>query len=247
MFPDSGRLGNAWMPGPAWRPVLPPCWVPLGLLRCQKAEKNSEKAKTGLFQLFKYTYLGGLVVYIHFYIGGGNSNISLIFYITPKIGEDEAIITITIIITIIIIFFMIFIIYIIIMILILIALNIKNTKKCTRNSKQQERRTKKTKKNKQEQRGTKKNKNNKKQQKIIGKGWNWKKRFASPKTHKKKQNKKKKIPKQFRTHYIHNVIRCFYSGSFLRHHGNSMYSDKATCGFCRNMMQPHYIDFTWNR
>lgn len=131
--------------------------MPFGFLRCQKAEKNSEKGKTGLFQIFKYTYLGGLVVYIHFYIGGGNSNISLIFYtIAPKIGEDEAIITITI--TIIIIFFMIFIIYIIIMILILIALNIKNTRKCTTNSKQQERRTK----NKKKQKGTKTTKNNKK-------------------------------------------------------------------------------------
>ena len=192
MFPDSGRLGNAWMPGPAWRPVLPPCWVPFGFLRCQKAEKNSEKGKTGLFQIFKYTYLGGLVVYIHFYIGGGNSNISLIFYITPKIGEDEAIITITIIITIIIIFFMIFIIYIIIMILILIALNIKNTKKCTRNSKQQERRTKKTKKktnkNKKEQKRTKTTKNNKK---SLGRAGTEKNDLQAPKPTKKKQNKKK--------------------------------------------------------
>ena len=153
-----------------------------------KAEKNSEKGKTGLFQIIKYTYLGGLVVYIHFYIGGGNSNISLIFYITPKIGEDEAIITITI--TIIIILFMIFIIYIIIMIIILIALNIKNTKKCTTNSKQQERRTKKNKKTKN------KNKKEQKQQKTTKKHWEGlelKKTICKPQNPQKKN--KKIIPK----------------------------------------------------
>ncbi len=176
----------------AW--VMPGCQAQCShLAGCHSASsgakswKNSEKGKTGLFQIIKYTYLGGLVVYIHFYIGGGNSNISLIFYITPKIGEDEAIITITITITIIIILFMIFIIYIIIMIIILIALNIKNTKKCTTNSKQQERRTKKKKKNKkQEQKGTKTTKNNKK---TLGRAGTEKNDLQAPKPTKKKQKK----------------------------------------------------------
>ena len=98
-------------------------------------------------------------------------------------------------------------------------------------------------KNKKEQKKTNKNKKEQKQQNATKKHWEGLEL-------KNKKNKTKKDNSQNNSApiiNIHNVIRCLYSGSFLRHRGNSMHSGKTTCGFCRNMMQPHYIDFTWNR